>query len=197
MKKLLVTLFAIAIMVPVTAQAENWYVTADGGVALLNDSTSTDREGLSYKTKFNSGYLLDGGLGYDFGNVRTEAVFHYQRDNVDRINGVDGGGYVSGAAVMVNGYYDFKTGYGYDPFITAGLGWARVKANDVTTDAFRLDDDDSVFAWQAGVGVGIALTDVVYLDVTYRYFATSDPTFDSIDSEVKGNNFSLGVRYNY
>ncbi len=198
MKKLLVTIFAIGLMVPAAARAQNWYVTADGGVALLNDSTSTESGGFSYNSEFNAGFLLDGGIGYDFGSVRAEAVVHYQKTNLDKIEDMSAGGDVSGTAVMMNGYYDFKTGYGFEPFITAGLGWAKVKANDVKVGGvFLVDADDSVFVWQVGAGVGIAVTDTAFVDLTYRYFATSDPTFDSIDSEIKGNNFSLGIRYNF
>lgn len=198
MKKILVTIFAIGIMVPATAQAENWYVTADGGVALLNDSTSTDDLGFSYNSEYNAGFLLDGGFGYDFGSVRAEAVVHYQRNNLDKIEDMSADGDVSGTAVMVNGYYDFMTSYGFEPFLTAGLGWAKVKANDIKVNGVRvLDDDDTVFAWQVGAGVGIAVSGNAFVDLTYRYFATSDPTFDGVDSEIKGNNFSLGIRYNF
>lgn len=209
MKKILVAIFAIGIMVPATAKAENWYVTADAGLAFLNDADTTVQLMGSFDTEYKTGYLLDAGLGYDFGSVRTEAVFHYQRNDGDlteglsTIEGLNIDGDTSGAGVMVNGYYDFNTGYAFQPFITAGLGWAQVKTNVYKRLGVRMmDDSDNVFAWQAGVGIAFAVSDTAFVDFTYHYFATSDPTFESanfgsIDTEIKGNNFSLGIRNNF
>jgi opacity protein-like surface antigen len=160
MKKILVIIFALGVMVPATAQAENWYVTADAGVAILQDSTWTDSTvpGISLETEFEPGFLMDAGVGYDFGAIRTEAAIHFQRNNLDNIEGFDAGGDFTNTAVMFNGYYEFKTGFVFEPFITGGVGWAKVEANDISVMGIPVgDEDDTVFAWQVGAGAGFAL----------------------------------------
>ena len=99
---------------------------------------------------------------------------------------------------MLNGYFDINMDSAIEPFITAGVGYAKVEFNDVSVAGISVgDSDDSVFAWQIGAGLGYALNNMASLDVTYRYFATSDPNFDGTDAEIGSHNVSLGIRYNF
>jgi len=212
MKKILATIIAFGVMAPLAAQAENFYGTVSAGVAVLSNSDFTVIEPPfspeSGETEFKAGYLVNAGAGYDFGNIRAEGVIHYQDNDIDTfsISGVSipVDGDFSTLAFMVNGYYDFDTGTSVEPFITGGIGWAQISANDVSVLGIPImDDDDSVFAWQIGAGVGFALNEQASLDLTYRYFATSDPTFDvvgggaTVETESGGHNFSLGLRLNF
>jgi len=207
MKKILATIIALGVMAPLAAQAENWYGTVSAGAAWLSDANFTGISGLfgpfNGDAEFKVGYLVNGGIGYDFGGIRTEGVIQYQDNDVDTILGLGAGGDVSSLAFMVNGYYDFDMGSPIVPFITGGIGWAQVSANDVSVLGIPItDDDDTVFAWQIGLGFGYALNAQASLDLAYRYFATSDPSFDvigggTVDSEVGSHNFTLGLRLNF
>jgi opacity protein-like surface antigen len=210
MKKILATVIALGVMAPLAAQAENWYGTVSAGAAWLSDSdfTISDPFGsITGETEFDVGYLVNGGIGYKFGNIRAEGVIQYQDNDIDTMSffGVDipVDGDISSLAFMVNGYYDFDMGSPFVPFITGGIGWAQVEANDVVIAGIpAVDSDDSVFAWQIGLGVGYALNAQASLDLAYRYFATSDPEFDvigggTVETEVGSHNFSLGLRYNF
>jgi opacity protein-like surface antigen len=55
-------------------------------------------------------------------------------------------------------------------------------------------DNDSVFAYQVGLGAGYAVTEKVTIDVKYRYFATEDPGFEATELGVTSYNFLFGVR---
>jgi opacity protein-like surface antigen len=195
MKKALITIIAIGTMFPATAQAVSLYVTANAGLALLSDSTVSDPAGTFglFDIEYDEGFLAAAGIGIDFGPIRAEGAVQYQKNELDSITipGYVPVGDLSTTAFMFNGYWDINTGFSVEPFITAGAGLAQVEVDSIA------DDDDSVFAWQAGAGVGFGLNDKAYLDITYRYFATSDPSIFGVDWEVSGHNFSAGLRYNF
>jgi opacity protein-like surface antigen len=98
----------------------------------------------------------------------------------------------------VNGYYDFTNSSQLTPYISAGIGVAQVEVNDLAVLGIPVgSEDDTVFAYQLGVGVGYSVTDAITLDMKYRYFATADPDFDGIDGECASHNVYLGLRYNF
>jgi len=199
MKKALITIIAIGTMFPATAHAVSLYVAANAGLALLQDSTMSG-PGFSYEIGYDQGFLANAGIGIDFGPIRAEGTVQYQENDLESISGNSFGFYfssgitgdVSTVAYMFNGYWDINTGFSVEPFITAGAGLATVKFDDTIES-----DDDSVFAWQAGAGVGFALNDHAYLDFTYRYFATSDLSIYDADIDISGHNFLAGLRYNF
>ena len=104
-------------------------------------------------------------------------------------------------SVLVNGYYDFDTGGPYKPFVSAGLGYAKFDINDfnfVGSGLPSVNDDDTVFAYQLGGGVGYALNERVSIDIKYRYFGTTDPEFDTTTTtEYSSHNFLAGVRSSF
>ena len=88
----------------------------------------------------------------------------------------------------------------FTPYLSAGLGFAKVEVNDLNVPGSGLpnsNDDDTVFAYQVGVGVGYAVNEKVTIDAKYRYFATSDHEFDTREAEFASHNFFFGVRVNF
>jgi len=57
--------------------------------------------------------------------------------------------------------------------------------------------DDTVFAYQVGTGVSFAVNEKVSLDLNYRYFATSDPNFEGIETEYSSHNVYAGIRVSF
>ena len=72
---------------------------------------------------------------------------------------------------------------------STGVGYANVDLDG--------DEDDSVFAYQVGAGIGYAVSDQATIDLKYRYFATEDPDFGGVDAEVASHNIYLGIRVNF
>ena len=66
---------------------------------------------------------------------------------------------------------------------------------ELDDDVIDESDDDTVFAYQAGLGVGYALNDSITLDLKYVYFATQDADFDGVDVEIASHNIVFGIRY--
>ena len=185
---------------------EGLYVCGNIGFAMLSDSDITDSTdpGVTLTMEYDTGWTLGGALGYGFGSFRVEGEIAYQANDIDKLSilGIpfNASGDVSSLAFLINGYFDFVNDSAFTPYLSAGLGYAKVDLNDFNIAGSGepdYSDDDSVFAYQVGLGVGYAVTEKVTIDVKYRYFATEDPEFDTAEVEVASHNFLFGVRFNF
>lgn len=178
------------------AQAATPYVSASAGLALLSES---DVEG-SWVTDidYKSGFVINGALGLDGGMYRIEGAVGYQVSDWDEINGIELAdnvdAEVSILSFMANGYLDIEMPVSMvTPYLTAGVGIANVAFED-----FEDSDDDTVFAYQFGAGVGIDAIPNVMLDLGYRYFATGDVSpAEDVDVSIASHNIVAGVRVNF
>lgn len=186
--------------------AEGPYVSGNIGFAMLSDSDLTDSTipGITIDIEYDTGLALGAALGYDFGNTRLEGEISYQKNDFEKASllgvDVDLTGDVTSLSLLMNGYYDLVNNSVFTPYLSAGLGFAKVEVNDFNVPGSGLPNsnyDDTVFAYQVGVGVGYAVNEKVTIDVKYRYFATSDPEFDTTEAEFASHNFLFGVRVNF
>jgi opacity protein-like surface antigen len=58
-------------------------------------------------------------------------------------------------------------------------------------------DDDTIFVYHVGGGVGYIVSTKVTLDLKYRYLVGSDPEFGTTEAEFVSHNFYIGVRYTF
>jgi len=126
-------------------------------------------------------------------------------------------------SLMANAWYDFDLGLPITPYVGGGVGLAMVKISGSlgrTNLAYTSDGDpaprtlsvehlyeknDTVFAWQLGVGASMPITDTVKAFVDYRYFAADDahlklaPHFygGSIDADFNAHTVMAGLRFNF
>lgn len=104
-------------------------------------------------------------------------------------------------SIMANGYIDFANDTALTPFITAGLGFARVDVGRITTPlapgVWLSGGRDTVFAYNLGAGVGFAVTEQVTIDFKYRYFATEGPKIVNTEIDVGSHNLYAGIRYSF
>ena len=110
---------------------------------------------------------------------------------------------------MGNVYYDFDLGLDWKPYVGGGLGVASISLESKSTASGRTlaDDKDTVFAYQAGGGVGYEFATsadhAITVSLDWRYFRTADPTFKGavtgaeFDAEIGGHEISLGLRYGF
>lgn len=121
-----------------------------------SDTTETGAPA-TLTTSYDTGWTLGAALGYNFGNTRLEGEIAYQKADEDKASwaGVtsDATGDVSALSFLVNGYYDFTNSSAFTPYLSAGLGFAKIKW---AGDGYSVDD--TVFAYQVGAGVGYALS---------------------------------------
>lgn len=182
--------------------AQAWYVGVDAGAILAENQTYriTDTTGVStpgaLTAKYNTGYDVDGNIGYDFGAFRAEFEVGYKSNKTNHINVNSGGlpalpfgnttvsptagsylsdGRSSVLSFMTNGLVDFG---GADVssiggFVGGGVGVARVKENAYAIQrggTVFMDDSDTRFAWQVLAGVYKPLTPHVDIGLKYRFF---------------------------
>ncbi|MEI6758385.1 MAG: outer membrane beta-barrel protein [Chlorobium sp.] len=207
MKKKLFLPLLIAGMWATPALADP-YVSVSAGLGILNNSDVTV-SGTTYKdaAEYKSAVPFGAAVGVKLDEYRVEAAVGYQSYTMDKrglvsVSGAD----VSGLSFMANGYRDFPLkNSGIIPYLTAGLGIAKVKGADTSSAVFSLDQ--SKFAWQAGAGLGIKASDNVIVDLGYRYYKISTATGISPDnsgtgetfeiSNLGGSQFLAGVRYGF
>ena len=215
-KHLLLSAALVALM-PLAAQAQSKatdgvYVSFGAGFNLLNDSNDK-ASGLSGQTKYDGGYAVLAAVGYGWGNgFRTELEGGYRNNTIKsaRFAGVDtrASGSMSSLSLMANVIYDFNLG-GFSPYLGAGVGIARLASNEFSTAGGQVDDYDMQFAYQGIAGVAYALTNNWKLDLGYRYFATTNPSFaagsaraggptgPTLRTEYGAHTVLLSVRYEF
>lgn len=195
------------------------YIGILGGAEYLRDADNTGG-GVTLTSSYKTGYNVGLVAGEDLGNNwRFEGEFDYRRSDLDKLrlsdvtalglgayNGmtVAATGHVRTMDLMANGWYDLPVGGGWKPYVGGGLGVANVKLSNVGfagQPAF-IDDSGNFLAYQLGAGLGYDITPTTTVSVDYRYFGTANPTFTmmdgtSFDSEARGNNVDLSLRYRF
>lgn len=107
-------------------------------------------------------------------------------------------------AYMLNAYYHFPTNTLFTPYIGGGIGWADVTLENDPTAPSPGDDEDSVAAWQAMVGLSFEESpySLTQWHVGYRYFTADDPQFDDgyggktvIDTQIHSLELGMKLRF--
>ncbi len=177
------------------------YLSANLGVGFFSDAevTGSDASAANYDIEANTGYGLGAAVGYEFDNTRIESEFVYHNNTLDQATTAGGDAALSddidSFAVLINGYRDFANDSRWTPFLGGGLGLAMINVDDDT--AYLGDDSATVFAFQISTGIAYAVNEVITVDCRYRYFATTNPEFDSGETEYRTHNVYAGVRYSF
>ena len=176
--------------------ADGPYFSVNIGAAFLTDSDISG-DGLDGEIKFDTGLAASAAIGTSIDSFRVEGEISYQKNDIDEVS-IDGFGSASldgdstAFTLLLNGYYDFSNDSAFTPYLTAGIGYSNVEV-----DVEGSSDDDNVFAYQLGAGVGYAVSEQATIDLKYRYFATEDLDIDGADVEVASHNIYLGIRVNF
>jgi len=208
MKKHILTIIGCTMLISfasISHSAEGLYVSGNIGAAMPVDSDST-APGVLLTIESDTGIALGVALGYDFGNnFRTELEYAYQQNDLSTttLNGVITAPVTSGDttshAGLLNGYYDFNNNSVFTPFISGGVGFATIDISNIVTGGVTTAAavSDTVFAYQVGAGVSLAVSDALSIDLTYRYFATADAKSGTTTAEYSSNNIYLGARVGF
>ncbi|WP_333840649.1 outer membrane protein, partial [Novosphingobium sp.] len=207
MRKLILglALASSAIATPALAKDKSWYVEADGGAMIVEDSDhDVNGTNNAVTTSTKTGYDFGGIVGYDFGAFRLEAEGSYRRARFDSarnnitgtvFNRDDGriGGSQSALSFMVNGLLDFGPDDGLQGFVGGGAGVAKAKYY-IATPSFLVDDSQTKFAWQVLAGVRAPLSSHVDVGVKYRFFNVNDVNLVGTSGSLAGANLNTRWR---
>jgi opacity protein-like surface antigen len=186
------------------------------GASMPSDTTVSSYDyffnaAFSDKVSFDPGVYTGLTAGYDFGFVRLEGELSYRYNEIksvtDQLNGFtfnSVNGNIGAFATMFNVFLDLHNSSPVTPYLGGGLGFVNLNLSDTTGNGLLLygNGNTTVFAYQVGGGVDIALSRNLSLDVGYRYFMTDDATFDSyspISSSFKyeSHNAALGLKFKF
>ncbi|MBF0585735.1 porin family protein [Prosthecochloris sp. N3] len=207
MKKLLCGAVAALCLAPVPAAvAATPYASVSGALSMMGESDVTVN-GSEYDegADFSPGYGIDLALGLDAGTLRLEGEVGYQMHELDSVSQEvmdDFGPFdpdiedldAEVLTVMANAYVEAGVpGSLFQPYVMGGLGLASIDF-----ELGEWSEDDTVFAWQAGAGIGIRLLPNMVLDLGYRYFAMDDPEVSvdgyGIEADLDSHNVVAGIR---
>lgn len=218
MKRILIAAAAIAIWgIPAISQAvparPGGYLAGFLGVSIPRDADVDSYDGTIYndRVEFDPGIAVGGAVGYDYGFLRMEGEISYRQSEINGVTdrpsgvpytGVDGD--VGALAFMANAFFDMENNTPITPYWGGGIGFAVLDVSDTTSAQGQLyyEGDDTVFAYQAGAGVEIALNPFVSFDLGYRYFGTSKATIDedslqSTKFRLESHNVLAGLRVKF
>lgn len=109
----------------------------------------------------------------------------------------------------VNGFYDIDLGFAWKPYVGGGIGLTKVSVDvsSGTTGNLLVDDNETVFSYQVGGGVGYEFPlpedRSITVSLDYRYFDAGTPTFTGygsnldFDASIYGNYVGVGLRYGF
>ncbi|HDY2938059.1 TPA: porin family protein, partial [Escherichia coli] len=147
------------------------------------------RGGDGHNTVFSGGIAFGYDLHPQFSiPVRTELEF-YARGKADTTYNLykDHAGHsdlkneVSVNSLMLNAYYDFRNDSAFTPWVSAGIGYARIHQESTGSGSWDYGYGERVrysisrsgsadnFAWSIGAGVRYDVTPDIALDLSYRY----------------------------
>jgi opacity protein-like surface antigen len=228
-KAKLVTIAIFAILIsPAVCQATppnpGTYMSGFIGATIPNDTIVSTDDFVSNQI-FTDRMELDPGInigitgGHDFGYLRLEGELSYKNSEMNGIvdqsdnfsfRNVDGS--LAALAMMFNSFADLHNDSPVTPYFGGGIGFATLYLSDtfgtntrdnlITRDLLYINDSDTVFAYQAGGGVEIALSPYLSLDLGYRYFGTTRARFDSSFDQstrlkIESHNATAGFRLKF
>lgn len=248
MKKTLLTVAVVtALSLSANAQSSDksgFYVTGKVGTSITQMSSqrfgftsfddptenSSDSIGNKNKSTFSGGIAI----GYNFfpnnglpiradldltirGKAKSNALLDHE-DGVTYSEYLYAGNEVKLTTLMANVYYDFYNDSDFTPYVSAGIGYGKVKHTTKTsleevnhtngarsTEYWSMSKNANKFAWSLGVGVQYALNNDVSLDLGYKFIdagtvkSSRSDEFgtDSSRVKVRSHDISLGFTYNF
>ncbi len=203
---------SLAATLPGAASAANNgpYLGFGGTLSLMSPQDALDAGTTVVNNKFHNGFGTDLNLGYAFASgLRPEVEFGYRFNKIksatsDDLIGDTASGHYQAYTEMLNAWYDFKSSNPdsalsfVHPYIGGGVGVAQVGVREnVGTFGDAVDDKKSLFAYQAGAGIGFDFTRQFTLAFDARWLRTPRGNF-SVSNDVidtLGGAQTLSTRY--
>jgi opacity protein-like surface antigen len=200
LRSLILSLVLIVVLTgPVWAEAVHvgYYAGLYAGSPILDDVSADDDLG-KFTLDTDPGVFVSGTIGYDLsysnrrGNGRFEIEYSYRTNEFSKAKFTDGSRSASGdlivQSLMLSSYAVIQNDKIIQPYFGLGVGGAQVKVKNLKVSGQQMiDDDDLVFAAQAGCGLQMEVSPSLRLDLGYRFFYAHDPKV----KEADGNKATL------
>lgn len=219
MKKLLLILAASALSaLPASAEEESkkgFYVPLTAGynqVKQLHGFGGSAWEVGNIRDDFSNGVTFETGIGYDFGNIRTELIYNLVDTNLKKAyNDVAGNsdsakGNLTLHAVTVGAYYDFENNSKFTPYLGGSIGGGKIAINNVREvwdngNEVAEGGDTSVngvLLFAAKIGTSYDLNQKIDLFGELSYYGTGNFVYNTHDYYgLNAFGVNIGARYKF
>lgn len=174
------------------ADPTGWYLGGDIGFSKTLEADWVLNNGWApaHPTPFDNNWVGALKVGKDLGAWRAEVEYAHRSNDAKHFGpppyDVDNAkGKITSNTLMFNGYYDFTATGRITPFVGAGIGANRVKADDIRKDLTPtdcctgiVDGSDTVVAAQVMAGFAYQAAPNLDLTFEYRYLFSGKPSFD-------------------
>lgn len=105
--------------------------------------------------------------------------------------------------LFANAYWDFKNQSAFTPYVGAGLGLAFIDSQGKVDGRSLGSKESTNFAWNAGAGLGYAITKDLDVSLGYRFAWLGDAKtkskqgYRAKSEDVYMHQVSLGLRYTF
>ena len=194
---------------PATQSKTGLYLTGALGANWPQNANAVENDipGLEYSLveSRNSGLSIEAGLGYDFGGVRVEATYAYDRSSLAGYTDSEGsytysGGSVNKNSVFASAYWDINLKGRFKPYIGGGVGYSNLRVQDSSDGIAEYNGYNAGgFGYQAKAGVRYVATRStdLFAEAVYRGMAGYTATDGDFVYHYGGYNswgFQIGTR---
>ena len=186
-----------------------WYIRGDLGYRFQDVDGASHISGAHPTINTIDDVMMAGvGFGYKAKWLRLDLTTDYGlRGNYNGSVGSSATTYsarLDSYTVMLNGYFDLGTWYGFTPYVGGGVGAAYLSTSNYQTTPTAATSTGSVnatnFAWAAMGGISYQLMHNLLIDVSYRHVAMGDAdagpgTSRLTINDVTGDEIRVGIRY--
>ncbi|MEK6670495.1 MAG: outer membrane beta-barrel protein [Nitrospirota bacterium] len=153
------------------------------------------KHGVSLRTEFE--YLTRANFGYNSTPVLASPA---QIGMTSKIGS---------QTLFANVFYDFHNATRFTPFVGGGIGVAINKStmtlNAIPSSVFEtFKTTDTKFAWNIGAGVAVPITEILLLELSYRYtdlggavWSTNTGAFELTTNSLRANEFLFAARLQF
>lgn len=190
LNKIKALVLSLALTLPLSVNATEYYIQLNTGLVATPDFTLT-RNTTVNSIKTDTGVVFTGSFGVRLNDVvRTELELGYNTTQVSNSTGD-----LEQLSLMGNIIADLPIEkVNIVPFLGVGVGLANQSVESLRSPA-RLDNSNTVFAYQFLAGASFKITPTLDLVGTYKHFRTVDSTDRGVSNEGLVNNmFLLGLR---
>lgn len=195
------------------------YVEYSAGVSIVPNQNVTGQglggSGLSGSAQLDAGYSVGAAVGREFyerwgASLRGELALNFRSNDATSLSlagePANANGQLYLFTAMLNGFVDYDLRLPVVPFVGFGVGYGLIDMDiENGSGPTKINDSDSVFAWNVMVGGTLAFTTTTDFTMSYRYLMTTDPEFGGrfqsssrdFDSEYDLHEVVLGMRVNF
>ena len=179
------------------ARPQGLYLSGNIGFGIRPDANAS---GISVDIQNDPAFVINGAIGVELNPmIRVEGEIGLHNNTAD-IPPFANEFTFSMVSFMGNGYFDIPTNSPVRPYVGAGLGFAVAGVEEEIFGATS-DDSDLVGAFQLMAGLGFDFSPRATFTFGYRYFTTTDPSFNNafgpFEMEYTSHDFLFGARFRF